>query len=103
MSLIGFYILTFEKKVKVNCVIILFYCFGDKHSMNLKQPVWLKDVQYNLSNLCCLPTEKCVANLHDKSRSKWYRSHREVLGLLNFVNLPVERLVSLQLKIVGEH
>ena len=27
------------------------------------------DVRQNLSNLCCLPPQKCVANLHDNSKS----------------------------------
>ena len=36
--------------------------------MNLKQ-VTCVDVRYNLSNLCCMPPEKCVANLHDNNKS----------------------------------
>ena len=27
------------------------------------------DVCYNLWNLCCVPSEKCVANLHDNGKS----------------------------------
>ena len=77
--MIAFDILTFyfiissfftKKNIEVNCVIVLFYYLGEKHSMNVKKNhLCALDVRYNLSNLCCLPPQKCVANLHDNSKS----------------------------------
>ena len=38
--------------------------------MNEKKIICVSKVfVYNLSNLCCLPPQKCVANLHDKGKS----------------------------------
>ena len=36
--------------------------------MNLKQ-ITCVNLRYHLSNLCCLPPEKCSVNLHDNSKS----------------------------------
>ena len=48
---------------------IVFYRLGDKYSMNVKQIICVANIFVNLSNLCCLPPQKCVANLHDNSKS----------------------------------
>ena len=36
--------------------------------MKSKQITCVEDVRCNLSNLCCLPPEKCVGNLHDNNK-----------------------------------
>ena len=67
---------------------IVFYCLCDKHSMNVKQIICGSDARYNPSDLCCLPPQKCVANLHDNSKSNMAAIVNKVYlrGILFIIN-----------------
>ena len=59
-----------KKNIEVTCVIILFYYLSEKHSMNVKKIVCVAKMFVKTSRTCvvCLP-KKCIANLHDNSKS----------------------------------
>lgn len=117
--MIAFNILTFywviwsfftKKKVEVNCVIILFYYLGDKHSMNLTQITGVTKIFVIISRICVVcPIERCVTNLHEKANPTWQPSwirstrlqafrfgtsintfRREVFVFLSHILLPIQ-------------